>query len=340
MHRAQLLVASLVVFTTAVFLSSLVRIGPDEVGVRTDNFGLGDKGIVQADFGPGWHVNLPVVHTWTILPARVRRVEMTKDPRHRSTHAEDALLVQSVDGDRVMLDLHIFYRVSRGNVHRLLQDSGSADAHVRVLKSLAKDRLRALFGTLKTEQFYDPAARHEKTEEALFSLREVLEPRFIEVVDVMVQDVEFEPKYEQKIKDKKLADQEGELNKAQTRAVAEKGIVGMIQLDTEKQTKLIAANAAAAAAKVKAEGDKYTAQKRAEADLYRDQLRAKGMLAVAQAEAKVKRAKTAALIGSGGANLAALEAVSQLKIDSIAFPTGGSDWFDVRQMATRLGARP
>ena len=340
MKRWQVAGLAVAVFLAVVFLVSLIRIAPDEVGVRTNNLGLFGEGIAQEDFGPGWHVNLPIFNTFTVFPARVRRIEFTKDPRYRSAYGEEGLLMQSGDGDRVMMDLHVFFRIEPGMAHKLLQDSGPGDGHVRVIKALAKDRLRAVFGTLKTEQFYDPMARQAKAREAREELRRALQPRFIDVIDVLVEDVEFEPKYEQKIKDKKLADQQGELNKAQARAASERAIVAGIQLDTDKRVKLMMTISDAEADRIKAEGSKYAAQKRAEADLYRDQLKAKGTLAQAVSEAKIKHAKTQALGGSGGANLAALEAVGKFKIDNITFPAASSDWFDVRQMATRLGARP
>ena len=338
MNRRLVLALAAPAFFVTLVLGSLMRIGPHEVGVRTDNFGGG--GIVSRDFAPGWHLNLPLLHTWNVLPASVRRVEMTKDPRHRSALGSDALLVQSSDGDRVLLDVHVFYRIAPGAAHRLLQDSGSGDAHLSVLNSLAKDRLRTLFGALGTEQFYDPAAREERSRAALEELRAALAPRFLEPVAVLVQDVEFEPKYEQKIKDKKLADQNVELNKAQGRAAAERAKVAAIRLQTTREVQLIATRAEAEAARLRAEADKDAGASRAAADLYREQLAARGGLLLAQAEAKVKQAKTEALGGRGGANLVALEAAKNLKVDTISFPTTGSDWFDVREMATRLGARP
>jgi hypothetical protein len=328
------------VFALCLLLGAVLRIGPDEVGVRTDNFGFAGRGIVQQDFGPGWHLNIPFVHTWNVFPARTRRLELSKDPRHRSALGSEALLVQSSDGDRVMLDIDIFFRIKTGSAHLLLQDAGAGDAHVRVIASLARDRLRAVFGTLKTEQFYDPVARYQKSREALALMRKALESRFIEVVDVLNQDVEFEPKYEQKIKDKKLADQNVELDKAQMRAAIERAKVANVNIETARQVKLIEATASAEAGRIEAEGRKYGAEKKGDADLYRDQLQAKGDLAIAQAEARVKQEKTRALMGSGGANLAALEAVKNLKVESITFPTAGRDWFDVHEMATRLGARP
>ena len=328
------------VFVLFVVMFATIRIGPDEVGVRTDNFGFSGRGIVPEDFGPGWHLNVPLVFTWNVFPARIRRVEMTKDPRQRSSLGTEALLVQSSDGDRVMLDIDIFYRIKPGVAHRALQDSGVGDGHVRVLMSIARDKLRSVFGKLKTEQFYDPVARYAKSREALEEMRKMVEPRFIEVVDILNQDVEFEPKYEQKIKDKKLADQNVELSKAQLRAAAEKAKVATVNIETDRMVKVLQAQAEADAARVAAESNKYAAQKKGEANLYHDQLQAKGDLAIARAEAHIKQAKTQALMGSGGSNLAALEAVKNLKVDSIQFPTGGRDWFDVREMATRLGARP
>ena len=218
-RRHWIIIASIAAFCIAVVLFSLVRIGPHEVGVVTRNVGVGNKGgVIPADYGPGWHFNIPVVHHWTILPSRIRRVELTKDPRRRSKLGGEALLVQSSDGDRVMLDIDIFFRILQASAHKLVQDSGAGDGHVRVLKALATDRLRAVFGKMQTEQFYDPKARHEKSREALTELLAALKPRFVEVVDIKVLDIEFEPKYERKIKDKKLADQKGELKKAQARA--------------------------------------------------------------------------------------------------------------------------
>ena len=328
-----------VVFLLALLAGSMVRINAYEVGVRTDNFGMGGRGVVAHDFGPGWHLRIPFMQKWNTFPAHIRRVEMTKDSRQRSALGTDALVVQSSDGDRVILDFNVFYRVKPGSAHRLLQDSGPGDGHVGVLKTIVSDRLRAVLGNLRTEQFYDADARQKMTLKALEAMREPLASRFLEVLDVQIQDVEFEPKYEQKIKEKKLADQRVELNKAQARAATERAKVAAIEIETTKEVKLIETRAEADAAKIKAEAEKYAAEKRSGADLYAEELRAKGNLAVARSEAKVKHAKSSALSGSGGANLAALEAVRNLKLDTISFPTGGRDWFDVHEMAIRLGAR-
>jgi regulator of protease activity HflC (stomatin/prohibitin superfamily) len=319
----------------------LIRIGPTEVGVRTDNLALlGGRGVAEEDFGPGWHISVPIINTWNVFPARVRRVSLTTDTVHRGPNDTDALLVQSSDGDRVMLDIDLFFRVLPGSAHSLLLDSGPGDAHMALLMSLASDQLRVVYGTLRAEQFYDPVARGGKTEEALGALNGVLNPRFLEVVDVALRDIRFEPKYEQKIKDKKLADQNVELSKAQARSGAERAKVAAIELETTRQVELIKTQAEAEVARLRAEAAKYQAEKQGSGDVYKAEQAAEGTLALGRAEARVRRAKTSALTGSGGANYAALEAVGNLNLDTVQFPTSGGDWFDVQSMAKQLGARP
>jgi len=317
---------------------SFVRVGPDEVGIRADN--VGERGIVARDFGPGLHVGLPFFQTWTILPARVRKVEMTRNPLQRSALGKEALIVQSSDGDRVMLNLNLMFRIHPGDAHRLLQDSGSNDGHVNVILNLASDRLRAIFGTLKTEEFYDSDKRHAKSREALLALQKALAPRFIDVVDLLIQDFEFEPKYEEKIKEKKLADQRAELAKSEATANQEKAHVTEIGIETDKQKKVTAANAKKDADAKRAEAGKVASITKASADLYRSEQIAKGNFAKAHADAQVKAAKTEAMGAGGGSNYIALEAANNLNIGQIVLPTTPSQvWFDVAEMAKKLGAK-
>ena len=326
-----------VLLGTLVFFS-FIRIRPDEIGVCALN--VGKRGSVQEDYGPGIHLAIPFVHTWTRVPSTVRRVELTQDPRQRSPLGGDALSVQSSDGDRVLVDLNLLYRVHSGDAHRLVQDTGPGDNHVTVLKNLAADRLRAVFGELHTEEFYDSKRRYEQSRSALETLRAALGPRFIDVVDVQIQDVAFDPKYEEKIRDKKLADQNAELSKSEALANAENAHVNEIKIETENRKKKIVANAKRDADAALAAGKKDAMETMAGADFYRSQQVAKGNLAKAQAEAKVKAARNDAMGVPGGANYIALEAANALNIGSLVLPTSVNQlWFDVADMAKRLGAK-
>ena len=66
-------------------------------------------------------------------------------------------------------------------------------------------------------------------EEQRPDLLKKLDQRHIELIDILIRDISFDPQYEKKILDKKLADQDVELNKSQAIAAEKKGITRVIQ---------------------------------------------------------------------------------------------------------------
>jgi regulator of protease activity HflC (stomatin/prohibitin superfamily) len=301
-----------------------VRIGPDEIGVRADN--VGERGIVPHDFEPGIHVGLPFVHTWTRLPATVRRIDMNDDPRRRGPIGTDTLSVTSADGDLVHVDLAILFQIQKGKAFQVVNDSGpDKDAFLNHLKSLAIDRLRASFGTLTTEKFYDPAARRQMTATAQKELQAALEPRHVDVVDLLVQDVFFDPQYEKKIREKKLADQNQQVTMSEGARDQAKATVALTKIDTENQKKLIATDAENEAQTIVSAASVEAARTKRDADVYHSEKVAAGKKARATADAAVNAAQTDALAGPGASNYVAREAVEGLNIQSLVLPTGTID---------------
>src|SRR6185369_14742301 len=108
----------------------------------------------------------------------------------------------------------------------------------------------------------------------------------------------------------------------------------------ENKKKKIVANAKRDADAALAAGKKDAMETMAGADFYRSQQVAKGNLAKAQADAKVKAARNEAMAVPGGSNYIALEAANALNIGSLVLPTSVNQlWFDVADMAKRLGAK-
>jgi len=339
-RKAIIIVLIFAVFVIAIILGSLIRIEPNQVGVRSNNFGFfSDGGLVREDLKPGWHLNIPILHTTTVYPSTIRKIEFTKDMRQRSALGSDVLLVQSSGGDRVMVDVHVFFRIKPGYAHRILEDSGPGDGHVNILRNLAMEHLRAVFGKMSTEQFYNPADRQKQIHFALESLSQAMNARFVEVIDIAVQNIEFEPKYEQKIREKKLAAQNVKLQEAEANVAAKRHEVDKIKIDTINQINLIQAQTRAQIEEINGNAKKEATTLQSNSRLEAEKQRAEGQQAMAEAMAEITQAKNEALAGSGGKNLAALEAVRNLKITTLTFPTSGRDWFDVEEMARRLGAR-
>jgi regulator of protease activity HflC (stomatin/prohibitin superfamily) len=334
-----------------VLASGCARVKPDEVGVRTVNFGNG-KGIVSRDFGPGYHRFLWPLDTWHQFPSTIQMIKFEKDATNGGAPSQgpgEALEITSTDGDHVMMTAEVLYRISDGEAHRVLQEIGAEDRCREFVRGLAQDAMRVLFGRLQTEAFYDEASREAVRQEALSQLRDRIKPRGIEVVDLLVQSLEFDQNYENLIKQKKLADQRVELEKAKSRAAEEKGKVSKILAETavkvstiEKETEAEITRKTAElnfqAGMLKGEADKYATTLTADAGLYKSQKDAEGQKLLKEAEADGIEHMNKALAGEGGRNYIAREAAKNLNMSGVAFPSSGYEWFNPREMAQKLGA--
>ena len=329
-------------------LAGCARIKPDEIGVRTRNVGPAE-GIVPEDYEPGYHRFLWPLDTWNRFPSTAQRLRFAKDNQGAWTAENAALQLTSADGDHVGMNAEVFFRIAEGQAHHVLQDSGAGERYKDVVRGLAQDAARLLFGQLRTESFYDEAKREAARGEAVKMMRERLKPRGIELIDFLVESVEFDPNYENLIRQKKLADQRVELEKAKSRAAEQRAKVTRIAADTtirlqkiENETAIeIGSKTLDMSLKInglKAEAEKYASGVNADAALYKTEKETEGQRLVKGAEAEGSKRLNEALIGEGGRNLVALEAVKKLNLGEITFPSPGYEWFNPHEMALQLGA--
>ena len=343
----------LVLSATLMLAVGCTRVGVEETGVRSVNLGP-NKGIVTRDFGPGYHRYLWPLDSWNRFPSTVQHLRFAPRPpgpvTERIVFAE-ALQVTSADGDRVVLQADIFYRIADDAAYRVLQDSGPGDRFVGVVRTLAQDAARVVFGRLQTEDFYHQERRESARQEGAALLGERLGPRGIELIQLLVESLEFDPNYENLIKQKKVADQRVELEKALARAATQQGLVARIQVETEAKVKQVAreldalvvqlnADTDLRVVQLRAEAELYRAERGAEADLYFARQEARGQEAMLRAEAEGTRRLNEALAGDGGRNLVAMEALRHLNLVEVTFPSFGVDWLNPQEMAVRVGAEP
>lgn len=320
------------------------------VGVRTQEYAiLGKKGVVQEDFGPGWHRALWPIDSWRYFDSTVQTLEMTRDPRRGSRQGRDDVQVQSADGYAVSVDVTIKYRIQPGNAHKLYVDTGSGERYKAIVRNEAEKTCIAQFGGMKTEDFYNPHVRRKVAKAALSSLQESLKNNYVEAIDLLIRDVQFDPEYERKIQSKKLADQEVEVNKSMQRAREMQGKTDVIGAETKRVIKIIQeerkaeivrmqAETNVQIADIKARAGKYATEKRADADLHASKRMADGHLLVKQSEAEGERLRNLAMQGVGGSIIVALEAAKNLNLENITISTVDYDLLNIDEMATKLGA--
>jgi len=328
-------------------LTTYVPVGT--VGVRTQEYAMfGSKGVVQEDFGPGWHRDLGPVDSWGLFDITVQTLEMTRDPRRGSRRGRDDVQIQSADGYTVSVDVTVKYRIMPGKAHKVYENTGSRDKYKVIVRNEAQKACMGLFGQMKTEDFYNPKERRTKAGMVKQLLTETLTDNYVEVIDVLMRDVQFDPEYEMKIRRRKLADQEVELNKATARAEEMSGKTQVVEAETgrklaviaeEKQAEVIKMQAETdrQIAKIEAEADRYATEKKADADLVKAQREARGQLLLKMAEAEGERLRNKAMMGVGGSVIVALEAAKNLNLSDIVISTLETDLLDLDKMATKLG---
>lgn len=332
--------------------SMTIHIPVGKVGVRIQQYSLfGDKGLVRKDFGPGWHRDLGPIDNWELYDSTVQTLEMTKDPATGTRAGRDDVKVQSADGYAISVDVTVKYRIMDGKAHRLYQELGKGSRYKTIVRNEAESACMGLFGTMKTEDFYDPTVRRDKAQGVEEVLLSELQPKSVEVIDVLIRNVEFDPEYENKIRRKKLADQEVEVNKSEARAEEMRGKTQVIEAETKKLVDIVVKEKEAELVKMQAETDleitkikaqyeKYATEKQADADVYAAQKNADALRRVRTAEAEGERLRNEALQGAGGDVIVALEAARNLNLSDVTISTLENDLLDIDGMATKLGLTP
>lgn len=257
--------------------------------------------------------------------------------------------LKSKDGFTVKLDVTVKYRIQPGEVHKLYRELGSQTRYKGIVRDQVQRVIRDTFGTMRTEQFYAPAVRRSKTDEAQQLLRSELADSNVELIEILIRDIAFDPSYERKILDKKLADQDVELNKSRALAEEKKGETNRIAAETNAKVRVIEQELKAKQLTMKAETDKLIAKINADArlsaakliadaDLYKAELDAQGSLLEREASAEGERLKAEAYNAPGGQNLVALAIAESIQLDELVVSTQGDDFLDINQMVKKFGA--
>ncbi len=344
MNRLKLACAGLLI---AVLTTSCARVAPDEIGVRTKNLAWG-KGIVPEDQSPGYHRFLWPLDSWHRFPSTVQSIRFALQADLTGRGVGAPIELTSAEGDRVVISAEVLFCIAEGGAHKVLQDSGSGDRFREVAQGLAQDAARALFGKLRTEEFYDVRHREAVRRELVSLLSERLAARHMELVDFLVETIEFGPGYEALIRTKKVADQKVELEIAKTKAAEERAKVTLVKTQTEIRLNGLQKQADITMMKLQsemnlkiaglnAEAEKHASEHRANGILYQGLKEAEGTRVTKAAEAASTRLKNKALVGDGGRNLVALETVKGLNLPEMTIPSDGYPWLNPLDMATRFG---
>ncbi|NUN22568.1 MAG: SPFH domain-containing protein [Candidatus Jettenia caeni] len=325
----------------------VIKVGVDQVGVRTIIWGV-KRGIVQRDYGPGWHRAITAIDQWDLYDGTVQTLELAKEPSRIGHDERREAAIRTADDYDVSVDMIVKYQIKEGEAWKLRQDLGTGERYKVIVENEARDVARSIFGRMVERDLYNPDEKRKRAEECKIQLMERLSPRHVNIIDVLILEMRFDPQLERKIKNIKLAELDNVLNKSKALAAEQRGITQTIEADTEALAQKIVgdkeraitvldAETTKTTIELLAEADKYLVQKKAEADLYKQQRIADGTLLIKKSQAEGEGLRREALSGLGGDIIIAMEAARNMNLADVNISSLDLNLLDVDDMATRLG---
>jgi len=295
--------------------------GSTEVGVLTRKLAfaglLGRAGVQPEVYAPGATYLFPAFVTdWNTFDVSLQNLAMVKDPTRGDRAQEDDLSFKTVDGNDVRVDVTVAWQVEPKQAPHLLNKVGENVEEVKekLVRPACRSVVRDVLNELRSEEFYVSEKRFAKASEARDRLQVVLGPEGIAVRQVILGEHRFNPDYEHVIRDKKLAEQNSEKVRSETRAAAEQW-----KSELEKAKGTVFQQLAAAS------GALDTARLTADASYVQNQKQAEAIVAERRAHAEAVRKQNEALAGSGGKALVKLRIAEALAGKQLVFlPTGKS----------------
>lgn len=325
----------------------VIKVGVDQVGVRTIIWGV-KRGLVQKDYGPGWHRAITSVDQWDLYDSTVQTLELTKQPSRLGHDERQEAAIRTADDYDVSADLIVKYQIKQGQAWKLRQDIGVGERYKIIVENEIRDIARSVLGKMVERDLYNPNEKRKRAEEFKVQLIERLTSHHVDIIDVLILEMRFDPQLERKIKNIKLAELDNVLNISKALAAEQRGITQTIDADTEaiaqkitgdkeRSITVLDAETTKKTIELLAEADKYLVQKKAEGDLYKQQRKAEGNLLIKQAQAEGERLRREAIAGMGGDIIVAMEAARNMNLADLNISSLDINLLDVDDMATRLG---
>ncbi len=293
--------------------------GSTEVGVRVAKLGLYEpKGVVPDPYPPGTTSFFPpVINDWYVYDSALQNLVMSREADSGDRHGDDSVRFKTIDGNDISVNVTVAWTIDPAKVGYLVQFVGPDTKTVgqRLVRPVSRTIIRDVLNDLASEQYYDANIRFKKAEDAANYLNHYLNDEGVLITQVLLGEHKFNDRYEQIIRDKKVAEQDAARLQSETDAAREQMRRELEVAKGEVSRSIEQARGEAEKRKISADAIYFERQKQAEAILSERQAKAKGI-----AE------KARALAGSGGRNMVKLEVARSLKGKSIVFvPASGMD---------------
>lgn len=343
MNKIAILVAAGLAVMLVIGVTCFTKVRLNEIGIKVNQL---KGGIAQEDFGPGYYFIIPGMHKMYRLDPTVQTFELGEKGD------APAVELRAEDQYRTKFDITVLYRIKQEHAHKIAAEVGLTRDKIRRFVRKQADRvLWDALGRLQTEDSYDVAKREAARLAAKNALEAELAPKHLQLVDLLIRAIEYDPSFEEKLKEKQLLDQSKALNVEKAKLEQELQKTQSIERTTEAQVKVIAEEriqeieniVATTDAKVKEinANAEFDAQKLiAEAERHMRTKTSEGELAKTQAKAKGEKAINEAYLGLGGQAYITRQMIDSIEFGDIEINTNRVNPFDVNQFLRMLGLDP
>jgi regulator of protease activity HflC (stomatin/prohibitin superfamily) len=297
---------------------AVVRIEPWEIGVRRSLTG----GIAEEDFGLGYHLRIPLQHSYYRLPRAVQYLHYNNDKGTRGS-----LELRTKENNIIFVDVTIPWRIIDGEAWQIVQ-SGILDSYRVKVQSTATGVLREGLAALSNAHVQQPDERQKVAAAVLPALNAQLAQYHVKADKVVLRALRFRPEYEKKLQNKQYFVVQGRLDDAfrlesiavQETDTFEKTILKDVNLKREswnEKIEMLKTEFELQIATIDAQALEYDRQRRATADAFVAEATATGDLAEAKAEALGQRLKAKALATRAGRTYSAITAAENFELGDI-----------------------
>lgn len=296
-----------------------VNVKPTEVAVEVDKFA---HKVNPEPLGVGYRF----FNRWTtdMVIYKVNARSFPSDTASNEKEKEYNMELKTTDGQNVSVDMTIIYSLNVKDVPILHQTVGP-NYEDQILLPQIRSEARLAIGGYSAEDLYQGKVR----DVIQLTIKEKLAATIakfpaIQIQDALIRHFAFSEQFEKAIEQKKLAEQQVEVNKKRALAQEQESLRQEAEARGAKLKRLQEAEAQSKTMSIEAEGQAAAIKLKADATRYKLEQEAAGDLARYKAEAEGKRLSAEAL--GGGANVVALEFAKNIpdKLQIWGIPTGAN----------------
>jgi regulator of protease activity HflC (stomatin/prohibitin superfamily) len=209
-----------------------VEVDDSEVAVKV-NYVTGSREVITT---PGVKLYIPFLQAVFKLDKTPQKYLMEGNVS-RGDNSAPALTVRASDGSNFRFEsLEIQYVILPGKASDILDDSGLKDGFKRDwMRAFARSVLRDEFGRYSAVEGADPSSYDSATVKSIERLNEYLMPHGLKVTRIITPKPTFDPKYEQAIEDRKVADQDVERLKGVEKQLIQERGEQLARVEKEKE---------------------------------------------------------------------------------------------------------